>query len=68
MCNEGDILHRGVSMTKEGRVERAAGWSNQREEKPVAKLQPATCVISQICGDKTPDENDRSDLISKYAE
>lgn len=24
------------------------GWTNQRGEKPVAKLQPTTCVISQI--------------------
>lgn len=30
------------------------GRANQREEKPVAKLQPTTCVMSQICGDKQP--------------
>lgn len=30
---------------------RKRGWANQHEEKPVAKLQPTTCVISQIWGD-----------------
>lgn len=30
---------------------RKTGWANQHEEKPVAKLQPTTCVISQIWGD-----------------
>lgn len=33
-------------------VGHVVGWVNQRGEKPVAKLQPTTCVISQICGDK----------------
>lgn len=41
-------------MTLEEWAEHVVGWANQREEKPVAKLQPTTCVISQICGDKQP--------------
>lgn len=36
------------------RPDHVVGWANQRGEKPVAKLQPTTCVISQICGDKQP--------------
>lgn len=58
----GAVLYRGVSMTLEEWAEQMKGqWghcvealANQRGEKPVAKLQPTTCVISHICGDKQP--------------
>ena len=39
------------------------GWVNQRGEKPVAKLQPTTCVMSQICGDKTANNGDGGGLV-----
>lgn len=42
-CTEGFPWHRETGWSR--------GWANQHEEKPVAKLQPTTCVISQICGD-----------------
>lgn len=39
----------GVGLSQSGYH---VGRANQRWEKPVAKLQPTTCVISQICEDK----------------
>lgn len=41
-------------MTLEEWAEHVECWASQREENPVAKLQPTTCVTSQICGDKQP--------------
>lgn len=43
-----------VSMTLEEWAGRVLSGANQRAEKPVAKLQPTTCVMSQICGDTQP--------------
>lgn len=51
----GETLYRG-GFPWHWKCGRSMWWgrANQREEKPVAKLQPTTCVMSQICGDKQP--------------
>lgn len=67
-CTEGFPWHRETGWSR--------GWANQHEEKPVAKLQPTTCVISQICGDnqqhkfltKVWTHSDHSHHILKWSE